>query len=113
MSFAMTGLVFAIGEGAYSLTFTNMLIFLLMSLLISLSFLVFGIKKLPSGAKRVIHVILDYVISGLCLFVISSKSDVLNYKTYVIAIVAFTFVYALVYIACLALSALGRKISGK
>ena len=109
----MTGMVFALGEGAYSLTFTNMLIFLLMSLLVSLTFFVFDIKKLPSGAKRVIHVILNYVISGLCLFVISSKTDVLNYKTYVVAIVAFTFAYAVIYLTGVGLSNLGRKFSSK
>ena len=82
----------------------------LFSVVYGFSFLIFRAKNLSSGAKRSLHIIVNYIVSMICVYVIHSTAPEANATTWIVLIFFATVVFFLVYgIAALTAFLIRRK----
>lgn len=69
----------------------------LFSAVYGFSFLIFRAKSMSSAAKRSLHIIVNYVVSMICVYVVHSTAPTANATTWVVLIFFATFVFFIIY----------------
>lgn len=93
--FAVLSSIDSAGTKAASfLDYDNVFIFFLYSLCVGLTFLVLDIKKMPASARRVAHIVLNYLLMVLFIFGFTG-----NIKEIMMIFVA-SFVFFAIYALC-------------
>ncbi len=67
------------------------------SVVYGFSFLLFRIKSVSKAAKRALHIIVNYIASMICVYVIHSTAPTANATTWVVLIFFATFIFFVIY----------------
>lgn len=82
----------------------------LFSVVYGFSFLFFRIKSISNAAKRALHIMANYIVAMICVYVIHSTAPTANATTWVVLIFFASFVFFVIYgIASLVAFLIRRK----
>lgn len=98
-----------IGAFADRMVMSNAVI-ALFSVVFGFSFLVFGVKSMSAHAKRALHIVINYAVSMLCIYLLHSTAPEASASAWIVLLFFATFAFFAIYgIAALVSYLIRRK----